>query len=195
MITGKEPRTALYRFYDADARLLYVGVTDDPWRRWREHVREKPWYPRVKHQTVTWYDTRTVAEAAEKMAIRCEHPRFNVAGVVRSVTEEAPAQPAPQAAPEPAFVAEPEPEPMPEAAEPPGPVRGRRTLAAILACTAWAFLPSMPGMPSWRNPWVTALVISTVIPVMAVFLIAAAPRIHRFGRWLDRTFTPSGAGL
>ena len=78
-----ETRTALYRFYDAREELLYVGITDDPWRRWREHMQAKPWYPRVKHQSVTWYDTRGQAETAEKRAIRAERPQFNIAGAVR----------------------------------------------------------------------------------------------------------------
>jgi predicted GIY-YIG superfamily endonuclease len=209
MICAGEQRTALYRFYDADEKLLYVGITNDPWRRWRQHVQEKPWYPQVKHQAVTWYDTRIAAEIAEHVAIRREHPRFNIAGAVRPVEvpveEPASARPVtadPEPVPGPAPEPDPEPDPEPElqrAAEPaplPGPAAGsappRRTLIAVLTCAAWAFLPSMPGMPNWRNPWMIALAASTVIPVMAVALIAAAPRIHRFGRWLEHTFMPDG---
>jgi hypothetical protein len=69
--------------------------------------------------------------------------------------------------------------------------KGRRTLLVMMACGAWAFLPSFPGMPgNWNSPWMMALAASTVIPVIAVFLIAFAPKIHRFGRWLDTTFGP-----
>lgn len=87
---------------------------------------------------------------------------------------------------------EPESKPDPE---PAGPRalgrRGRRTALVILACVAWAFLPSFPGMPKdWHSPWITALAASTVIPVIIVFLIVLAPKIHRFGRWLDTTFGP-----
>jgi hypothetical protein len=42
----------------------------------------------------------------------------------------------------------------------------------------------------WHSPWVIALVASTPVPVIIVFLIAFAPKIHRFGRWLDTTFGP-----
>jgi predicted GIY-YIG superfamily endonuclease len=80
--TGEE-RYALYRFYDARETLLYVGITSDPWRRWREHVREKSWYPQVKHQSVTWYDTERQARKAEDRAIRKERPQFNIAGALR----------------------------------------------------------------------------------------------------------------
>lgn len=87
---------------------------------------------------------------------------------------------------------EPKPEPGPE---PAGWTalgrRGRRTLLVVLTCVAWAFLPSFPGMPKdWHSPWVIALVASTPVPVIIVFLIAFAPKIHRFGRWLDTTFGP-----
>ena len=191
MISAGEQRTALYRFYDADERLLYVGITNDPWRRWRQHVLEKSWYPQVKHQAVTWYDNRTAAEVAEYVAIRCEYPRFNIAGAVRPVPDEAPAESTSQLVPE----SEPEPEAEVTPTEPPGPKRNRRTLLVILICIFWAFLPSTPGLPSWRNPYMMALVGSTIIPVLAYLLICAAPGIHRFGRWLDCTFTPDGNGL
>jgi hypothetical protein len=192
MISTSEQRTALYRFYDASENLLYVGITNDPWRRWRQHVQEKSWYPQVKHQAVTWYDSRIAAEAAEYAAIRCQHPRFNVAGAVRPVADEVPAEPAPQ--PSPVDEAEvPHLEPGP--AETPTPDHRRRTLIVLLVCGAWAFLPQDPGMPSWHTPWMKALIISTVIPLLIYMLVAAAPSIHRFGHWLSRTLpTAAPAG-
>ncbi len=78
-----EQRTALYRFYDAQGELLYVGITNDPWRRWRQHVLAKPWYPQVKHQSVTWYDSKPEARKAETRAIRTERPEFNIAGALK----------------------------------------------------------------------------------------------------------------
>lgn len=80
-----EERTALYRFYDGQGMLLYAGITNDPWRRWREHVLEKPWYPRVRHQSVTWYDSEPQARKAETRAIHTEGPEFNIAGAVKPV--------------------------------------------------------------------------------------------------------------
>ncbi len=79
--TATETRWALYRFYDARMRLVYVGKTNEPWRRWREHVLEKPWYPRVKHWMVTFYDTEAEARRAELKAIKGERPRSNIADV------------------------------------------------------------------------------------------------------------------
>lgn len=194
MICTGEARTALYRFFDADENLPYVGITDDPWRRWREHVRQKPWYPQVKHQAVTWYETRTAAEIAEQVAIKRERPRFNKAGAVRPIVDEPPAtQEAPPAIELQEAQPTPEPEPAPESLEPPVPAQRKRTPLVVLTCIAWAFLPSMPGLPSWRNPWMIALVISTIIPTITIMLIAGARCIHRFGRWLDTTFTPGEA--
>jgi predicted GIY-YIG superfamily endonuclease len=73
-------RTALYRFYDADDALLYVGITVDPEARWADHERLKPWWPDVARETVDWHETRTLALAAELAAIRAERPRYNVNG-------------------------------------------------------------------------------------------------------------------
>lgn len=194
-----EERTALYRFYDERETLLYVGITCDPWRRWREHVRDKWWYPQVKHQAVTWYESRPEAEVAEWWAIRREHPNFNIAGAVRPVADEVPASPAPLPAvrrpvPDPGPVPEPDPGPVPEPAsepaESPDPERGIRTLIVITACIAWALLPSALGMPH-SSPWGIALLASTVIPVTVFMLIFAAPGVRRLGCWLDRNFGPS----
>lgn len=71
-------RTALYRFYDADEALLYVGVTDDTNVRWKTHAAVKPWWPQVARKTVEWHDDRKIAEAHERRAIREENPLHNV---------------------------------------------------------------------------------------------------------------------
>ena len=188
MICVGEGRHALYRFYDDRENLLYVGITDDPWRRWREHVRIQPWYPQVKHQAVTWYEGKIAAEVAERIAIRRERPRFNIAGAVRPVADEVSAEPEPEL-PLPAEpgVADPEPELTESVVR----ARRRRTMLVLLVCADWAFLPSLPGMPSsWHTMTMKVLVISTVIPVFAFLAIAAAPAISRLGFWLERTFVP-----
>jgi predicted GIY-YIG superfamily endonuclease len=76
-------QVALYRFYDPHEALLYVGISNDPRRRWKEHAQEKSWYPRVRHQALTWYDSEPEARRAETRAIRRERPQFNVAGAIR----------------------------------------------------------------------------------------------------------------
>ena len=72
-------RTALYRFYDADDRLLYVGISRRPDTRWAEHRHplHSPWSKFVASRTLSWFASRALAEAAEVAAIKEEKPRFN----------------------------------------------------------------------------------------------------------------------
>ena len=76
-------RTALYRLYDVDDRLLYVGISENPERRWQTHsyTARNTWWPRVARNDVTWHATRDEAAEAERKAIATEGPLFNIAGV------------------------------------------------------------------------------------------------------------------
>lgn len=77
-VISKDRRTVLYRFYGARDELLYVGVTDNPGERWTDHMREKPWWAKVRRQTGEWFGSREAAEDAERKAIENELPRYNV---------------------------------------------------------------------------------------------------------------------
>ncbi|WP_137991249.1 GIY-YIG nuclease family protein [Streptomyces vilmorinianum] len=74
-------RWNLYRLYDAGDALLYIGITTDPQRRWKEHRKEMPWWPEVVRK-----DVEILAEdvefpaALEHEAIRAENPRYNKVG-------------------------------------------------------------------------------------------------------------------
>jgi predicted GIY-YIG superfamily endonuclease len=70
-------RTALYRLYDADEHLLYVGITTNPKTRWGRHARDKHWWPEVSRKTVEWFETRKSAERIEKIEVEEERPRYN----------------------------------------------------------------------------------------------------------------------
>lgn len=70
-------RTALYRLYGNDQQLLYVGISQDPARRFTDHT-SKPWWPAVTQQEITWYSTHSEARAAEVEAIKSEKPIHNV---------------------------------------------------------------------------------------------------------------------
>ncbi|MGW5711584.1 GIY-YIG nuclease family protein [Streptomyces olivaceus] len=74
-----DPRrlTTLYRLFDGDDRLLYVGTSVDPQNRWEQHAREKLWWSSVARATVDWYPDRTSAMAAEIAAIQAEEPLHN----------------------------------------------------------------------------------------------------------------------
>jgi len=71
-------RTALYRFYDADDQLLYVGITEDIATRWDYHASKKPWWADVDRKTVQWYEGWREASCAEVRAIVEEAPLHNV---------------------------------------------------------------------------------------------------------------------
>jgi predicted GIY-YIG superfamily endonuclease len=74
-------RTALYRFYDSADELLYAGIAFDPRRRGYQHKKTKAWWSEVARTEISWHNTRTEAEAAEREAIAGERPRFNITGV------------------------------------------------------------------------------------------------------------------
>lgn len=71
-------RTALYRLYDAAGALLYVGITNDPGKRFSEHQRLSPWWSLVARRTISWCPHRSAALAAERGAIQNESPVWNV---------------------------------------------------------------------------------------------------------------------
>jgi hypothetical protein len=69
---------SLYRYFDRNGTLIYVGVTKRGIRRNLEHAFDKEWWPHVHHQKVTHFDTYAQALAAEKAAIQEYRPPFNV---------------------------------------------------------------------------------------------------------------------
>lgn len=77
-MSPRDQRTVLYRFYGARDVLLYVGVTGQPGRRWDEHVKNTPWWRKVRRQTAEWFDSREAAGEAERKAIETEQPAYNV---------------------------------------------------------------------------------------------------------------------
>ena len=73
--------TALYRLFDADDRLLYIGITLDPAQRFREHRRTQPWWPDVARRVVEWLPVAgREAEYCERAAIAAEGPMRNRSG-------------------------------------------------------------------------------------------------------------------
>lgn len=70
----------LYRFYDSDDRLLYVGISLHAATRASQHRSEKAWWPNVVRMDVERLPDRQAAQAAELAAIRGEKPLHNVVG-------------------------------------------------------------------------------------------------------------------
>ncbi|CAL9535162.1 hypothetical protein SUDANB54_04117 [Streptomyces sp. enrichment culture] len=70
---------AVYRLWDADGVLLYIGSAYDPEERCKAH-RDKPWWPEVARRTEEWRPSRGDAYTAELEAIATEGPLHNVMG-------------------------------------------------------------------------------------------------------------------
>jgi predicted GIY-YIG superfamily endonuclease len=70
-------QTCVYRFYDVDNHLLYVGISMNFEGRLAKH-RRRPWWPSVARQTFEWYPNRTSAKDAERWAIHHENPLHNL---------------------------------------------------------------------------------------------------------------------
>ncbi len=68
----------LYRFFDGEGRLLYIGITGDAAVRWSNHRRDRPWWPLMRRIEIEPHATRADVEAAERAAIIAERPAFNV---------------------------------------------------------------------------------------------------------------------
>lgn len=69
----------LYRFFDADGGLLYVGIAARFWTRFSAHRRTSEFFPEAATVTMQrGFASRDDLLAAEAAAIRAEKPQFNV---------------------------------------------------------------------------------------------------------------------
>lgn len=82
----KEISHHVYRIYDANDVLIYIGATSNLKARMATHRSMKPWPgcapvvtvgARMARWTSTEYPTRADAFAAERAAIRAERPELN----------------------------------------------------------------------------------------------------------------------
>lgn len=69
---------ALYRFYNGAGELLYVGITNDPPRRFAKHRGEKSWWTEVANITISHYPSRDALLDAERASIKAERPLYNI---------------------------------------------------------------------------------------------------------------------
>lgn len=75
----------LYRYFDAEDNLLYVGITVDVAKRARGHQKSSNWWNLQVKVTTEVYKSRKEVIEAERLAILRETPRYNVAGVPQEV--------------------------------------------------------------------------------------------------------------
>lgn len=71
-------KTALYRHFDKDGKLLYVGISKHAISRLSQHEREKHWSNNICSVTIEYFETRKTALQAEERAIRIENPIYNI---------------------------------------------------------------------------------------------------------------------
>lgn len=69
-------KTALYRHFDAEGALMYIGVTGDPERRLSEHVKAGKWP--IASVSVEWILNTHGPVAVERRAIIEENPKHNI---------------------------------------------------------------------------------------------------------------------
>ena len=70
--------TSLYRAFDADGVLLYVGISSSALRRLGQHAGgPAAWWDRATRVEIEHFPTRTEASDAEQRAIADEAPLFN----------------------------------------------------------------------------------------------------------------------
>lgn len=73
-----ETRTPyVYRLFDADGGLLYIGSSINPRARFDRHKLEQPWWPQVASWTLEACPSLDEARIAERLAIDAEDPRHN----------------------------------------------------------------------------------------------------------------------
>lgn len=69
--------TTVYRLFDTDDRLLYVGIAGNPGRRFEQHRTDKAWWGDVARIDLEHFATREDALEAERHAITTERPTHN----------------------------------------------------------------------------------------------------------------------
>ncbi len=69
--------TAVYRLYDPKGVLLYVGISQYPTIRLKQHQLTQLWWFRVATQEITWHPSESSASAEERRAIKRDHPIYN----------------------------------------------------------------------------------------------------------------------
>lgn len=70
--------TAVYRMYDAQGALLYVGQSVNPATRPMQLSDHRRWVTDIASMTLHWFPTRQDALREEERAIRAEKPLHNV---------------------------------------------------------------------------------------------------------------------
>lgn len=74
----RDVKTAIYRLWNAEDALIYIGIAKNPAARFAKHAERSHWWPEVASIQIDWAPTRDEALSIEREAIRAEKPRYNV---------------------------------------------------------------------------------------------------------------------
>ncbi len=70
-------RTSLYRHFDAEGNLLYIGISKSHMTRLGQHQHGSHWFWDITRIEIEYFETREDAVTAEALAIAKEKPRHN----------------------------------------------------------------------------------------------------------------------
>jgi len=70
--------TCLYRHYDEDGNLLYVGISANPFNRLVQHKYGSKWFNDVVSIQIERHPSKFLALQAERIAIDRENPKYNI---------------------------------------------------------------------------------------------------------------------
>lgn len=77
MMTSPDVPTQLYRHYDANGSLLYVGISLSTVHRLGQHAYHSDWFKTISRVSIETFPTREAALLAERKAITEEGPLHN----------------------------------------------------------------------------------------------------------------------
>lgn len=85
-IPNRKP-CALYRHFNAEGVLLYVGISNDPDERIKAHKRTAHWFADIHSITVEWHVGLSKVLALEKDAIKKERPLHNGTHAIKELEQ------------------------------------------------------------------------------------------------------------
>jgi len=73
----KTTPTAVYKHYDIDDNLIYVGIASDVTVRQTAHFKTSEWQQEIQNVSVEWHHSRLRAEIREILLIKAFRPKYN----------------------------------------------------------------------------------------------------------------------
>lgn len=77
-VSAMSKPAALYRHFNADGELLYIGISVSSLVRLTKHRNASPWFHEIAVVKIEHFPTRAAALHAEGLAIQSEKPLYNL---------------------------------------------------------------------------------------------------------------------